>query len=67
MSNFTDDHNKIANRLQELYKQHRSLDDEINDLFKKFARDETINRMKTKKLWLKDEIHLLESKLKELG
>lgn len=67
MSNFTEKHNKLANYLQELYKKHRKLDDEIKELYNKFASDSKINRLKTKKLWLKDEIHRLESELKELG
>jgi len=67
MSNFTEKHNKIANYLQELYKRHRLLDDEIKELYNKFANDGEINRKKTKKLWLKDEIHRLETELKDLG
>ena len=67
MSNFTEKHNKIANYLQELYKRHRALDDEIKDMYNKWVDDGEINRKKTQKLWLKDEIHRLESELKELG
>jgi hypothetical protein len=67
MSNFTEQHNKIANYLQELYQRHRELDDEIKVLYNKFARDGEVNRLKTKKLWFKDEIYRLEKELKELG
>ena len=67
MSNFTEKHNKIANYLQELYKRHRILDDEIKDMYNKWVDDGLINRKKTQKLWLKDEIHRLETELKELG
>jgi hypothetical protein len=67
MSNFTEQHNKIANYLQELYKRHRALDDEIKELYNKWADDGVINRKKTQKLWLKDEIHRYESQLKALG
>ena len=67
MSNFSEEHNKIAVYLQELYKKHRALDDEIKELYNKFADDGIINRKKTKKLWFKDEIHRLETKLKALG
>lgn len=55
----------MAAHLQELYKKHRSLDDEIKVLYNKFEREEIINRKKTAKLWLKDEIHRLETQLKE--
>ena len=66
MSDFTERHEKIAVHLQELYRKHRTLDDEVKELYNKFASDEVINRKKTAKLWLKDEIHRLETELKEL-
>ena len=67
MSNFTERHNKIAAHLQELYRKHRALDDEVQMLYTSFADDGLINRKKTQKLWLKDEIHRLETELKALG
>jgi hypothetical protein len=66
MSNFTEQHNKLAHRLQELYIRHRKLDEEIKLLYNKWADDGVINRKKTQKLWLKDEMHRLESELKAL-
>ena len=47
--------------LESLYKKHRALDDEIKVLYNKFADEVNINSLKTKKLWLKDEIHRLEN------
>ena len=67
MSNYTDEHDKLAVHLQELYRRHRELDDEIRMLYTKFAKDSEVNVLKTKKLWIKDEIHLYETKLKALG
>jgi|14_taG_2_1085336.scaffolds.fasta_scaffold28405_2 hypothetical protein len=67
MSNYTEQHDKIAVHLQELYKKHRSLDEEIKMLYNKFESEQILNRMKTQKLWLKDEIHRLETELKQLG
>ena len=67
MSNFTERHNKLATHLQELYRKHRALDDEVSMLYNSFADDGIINRKKTQKLWLKDEIHRLETELKALG
>ena len=52
--------------LDSLYRKHRALDDEIKELYNKFADDSKINRLKTKKLWLKDEIHRLETEMKPL-
>lgn len=64
MSNYEDHRDKITVHLNELYKKHRTLDEEIKVLYSKFERDEVINRKKTEKLWYKDEIHRLESELK---
>jgi len=47
--------------LESLYRKHRTLDDEIKMLYNKFASDDLINRKKTQKLWLKDEIHRIEN------
>ena len=66
MSNSKSQHDKIVVYLQELYARHRTLDEEIKLLYSKFERDEIINRKKTQKLWLKDEIHRLETELKAL-
>jgi len=66
MSNFSERHEKIAVHLQELYRKHRALDDEVKDLLRSFADDGIVNRKKTQKLWLKDEIHRLETELKAL-
>ena len=66
MSNFTEVHNKLASYLQELYRKHRTLDEEIKVLYNKWEDDGIINRKKTEKLWLKDEIHRIETKLKDL-
>jgi hypothetical protein len=66
MSNYTEQHDKLAVHLQELYKKHRALDDEIKVLYTKFVVDQELNLLKTKKLWLKDEIHRLETELKAL-
>ena len=66
MSNYTEQHDKLAVHLQELYKKHRSLDEEIKMLYNKFESEQILNRMKTQKLWLKDEIHRLETELKAL-
>lgn len=67
MSNFSEKHDKIVVHLNELYTKHRTLDDEVKELYNSFASDEIINRKKTQKLWLKDEIHRLETELKALG
>ena len=67
MSNYMDKHDKLATHLQELYKRHRSLDEEIKVLYNQFVENHELNLLKTKKLWLKDEIHRIENELKALG
>lgn len=67
MSNYSEKVDKLQSHLQELYKKHRALDDEVKDMYNKFVDDGLINRKKTQKLWLKDEIHRIETELRELG
>jgi len=66
MSNYTERYDKLTLHLEELHKKHRSLDDEIKDMQRHFERDEIVNRKKTQKLWLKDEIHRIETELESL-
>ena len=66
MSNFEMEHDKLVAHLQELYVKHRALDEEIDMLYSKYASDSKVNMLKTKKLWIKDEINLYESKLRAL-
>ena len=58
MSNSTESH------LEQLKKKHRALDDEILDLSKSPGISSVeIRRLKTQKLWLKDEIHRVETQI----
>ena len=66
MSNYNERKDKIEVHLTELYTRHRSLDVEIKQMYNQWERDDLIQRKKTAKLWLKDEIHRLESELKAL-
>ena len=66
MSNFTEQKDKIAVYLQELYDKHRALDTHIFDRYNQRASNQELVRLKTKKLWIKDEIHRLESELQSL-
>lgn len=67
MSNFENENDKLTVYLIELQEKHRKLDNEIKELYTHFEKDEIINRLKTQKLWLKDEIHRIESRLATLG
>jgi len=67
MINLTEKHHKLIAHLEELYLTHRELDKEIDLLYNKFAPDGEVTMLKTKKLWFKDEIHRIETELKELN
>ena len=66
MDNYDERHDKIVVHLRELYKKHITLDNSIKECYNKFERDEVIVRLKTQKLWIKDEIHRLEHELKAI-
>jgi uncharacterized protein YdcH (DUF465 family) len=57
----------LHSHLQSLTVKHRNLDNEILELEKSYAVNEEIRRLKTQKLWLKDEIYRIKRELKELG
>ena len=49
------DFKKLMVHLEELRKKHRTLDNKINELYTHHITEE-LRRLKTEKLWLKDEI-----------
>ena len=53
----------IIEHLKELHLKHKELDTLIKERYNDRASDEELSRLKTKKLWLKDEIHLIETRL----
>lgn len=60
MSNFEQDDDKLNAHLEELKRKHRALDEEIA---KRLTVTQEVRQMKTQKLFLKDEIHRIETKL----
>jgi len=50
---------KEVNRLEELKFQHNEVDILIKKRYNEYAPSYEINRLKTTKLWVKDEIHRL--------
>lgn len=63
MSNYENEDDKLAARLEELRNRHRELDTLIETKYYNFTVNDEVRRLKTQKLWLKDEIHYLENKL----
>jgi len=67
MSNFESDEDKLRARYEELERRHRALDKEIEVRYSNVTVTEEVRRMKTMKLYLKDEMHRINSKLIQLG
>ena len=60
--NSMSDTDKLVHRLEELRKKHRELDNHIKKLYNKSVTEE-LRKLKTEKLWLKDEIYRIERQL----
>lgn len=65
MSNYNDDHDKLKTHLESLIAKHRELDTYIKETYNNQNITPEVYRLKTQKLWLKDEIHRIEAQLKE--
>lgn len=63
MSNYDNEDDKLAARLEELRQKHKELDTLIETKYYNFTVNDEVRRLKTQKLWFKDEIHYLENKL----
>lgn len=66
MSNYEDDNDKMKAHLEELKRKHRELDNEIETRFHNMNITDEVRRLKTQKLFLKDEIHRIETQLKTM-
>lgn len=60
----SNNHDSLMSHLSELKRKHRELDEYINSF--KIVTDE-VRRLKTQKLWLKDEISRLQRELSDAG
>ena len=56
----------IIQHLEELKRKHRLLDSEVEDLLQNRNYDIQMRKLKTEKLWLKDEIHRIETQLETM-
>ena len=54
-------------RLDELERKHRELDTEIETRFRNITVSEEVRRMKTMKLYLRDEMHRINAYLIQKG
>lgn len=67
MNNSDQDTDKLREHLIELEKRHRELDNIIETRYNNITISDEVRKMKTMKLWLKDEIHRINQKLVQLG
>lgn len=67
MSDYNNEIDKLRAHLEELTRKHRSLDEEIETRFHNKNITEEVRRLKTQKLFLKDEIYRIKRRLEELG
>ena len=66
MSNWSEEADKLKAHLNELVRKHRELDTELEVRYNNQTLTDEVRRMKTMKLYLKDEIHRVQSRLEKL-
>lgn len=67
MSNYELEEDKLRSHLEELERKHRELDTELEVRYNNQTITDEVRRMKTMKLYLKDEIHRINSQLIQIG
>ena len=67
MSNYHEEKDKLRTHLAELERKHRELDNVIETRYNNITSSDEFRKMKTMKLWYKDEMHRINSKLIQLG
>jgi hypothetical protein len=67
MSNWEDTKDKLQAHYEELERKHRELDTELETKYNNMTVDEEVRRMKTMKLYLKDEMHRINAYLVQKG
>ena len=63
MSNWPETRDKLQAHYDELARKHREIDNELIERYNNQSLDEDARRMKTMKLYLKDEMHRINSYL----
>ena len=67
MSNWDETRDKLQAHYDELARKHKELDDELETKYNNMTVTDEVRRMKTMKLYLKDEIHRINSQLVQMG
>lgn len=67
MSNWIEERDKLQAHYDELARKHRELDEEIEMCYNNVTVTDEVRRMKTMKLYLKDEMHRINQYLIQKG
>ena len=67
MSNWSETKDKLLAHYDELKRKHRELDEELKIKYNNMTVTEEVRRMKTMKLYLKDEMHRINAYLIQKG
>lgn len=67
MSNYHEQRDKLLAHYEELERKHRDLDELIETRYHNMTVTEEVRKLKTMKLYLKDEMHRINTQLIQLG
>ena len=67
MSNWDETRDKLQAHYDELARKHKELDDELETKYNNMTVTDEVRRMKTMKLYLKDEMHRINAYLIQKG
>ena len=67
MSNYDNVEDKLRAHYEELKRKHKELDEELETKYNNMTVTEEVRRMKTMKLYLKDEMHRINLYLVQKG
>jgi len=67
MSNYDSDADKLLAHYEELKRKHKEIDKELEIKYHNMTVTDEARRMKTMKLWYKDEMHRINEELIQLG
>ena len=67
MSNWSEERDKLHSHYEELARRHAELDQELLEVYQGHTVNEAARRLKTMKLYLKDEMHRINAYLIQRG
>jgi len=67
MSNYHEEPDKLIHRYEELERKHRELDTLLEVKYHNMTVTDEVRKLKTMKLYLKDEMHRINAQLVQMG